>query len=72
MPEFRFSGKYKFAPDRGSPEGDTEAFSEEFEAADDKAARTWVAAFRSTHVDIEGPRLVRIVKREQTTPVSLK
>lgn len=69
MPDYRLTGKYFFAPDRGSPKGNKEPFTEEFEAADDVKAREWVRAFRSTHVKIVSARLVRIKTREKTVVI---
>lgn len=69
---YRFTGEYKFPPDRGSPHGDTESFVEEFEADNDTKARDWVRAYRSTHVQIAHAKLVKIVVTEQTTPIHLR
>lgn len=71
MPDYRFTGVYLHAPDRGSPNGDQEPFAEEFEVGDDKKAREWVKAFRKTHVTIVQPRLARIVVREKTERIKL-
>lgn len=71
MPDYRFSGLFKFPPDRGSPEGGTDSFREEFEADNDKKAREWVQAFKSTHVDTVQARLERIVVREKTKRIRL-
>jgi hypothetical protein len=71
MPHYRYSGMFSFAPDRGSPNGGTSAFSEEFEADSDSKARIWVGAYKSTHQKILRARLVRIVERENTERVPL-
>lgn len=71
MPMYRLTGTYYFPPDRGSPHGNEELFSEEFEAADDQKAREWVVQYKDDHVEIRHPRLVRIVAREKTSPIKL-
>jgi len=71
MPDYRFTGLFKFPPDRGSPDGDTDTVKEEFEADNDTKAREWVKVFKSTHVDIVQARLEKIVVREKTERIRL-
>ncbi len=71
MPEYRFSGLYSFAPDRGSPHGHQKPVTKEFVADDDKKAVEWVKTFRKDRETIILPQLVKIVVKEQTECIEL-
>ena len=71
MPHYRYSGTFSFAPDRGSPNGSSQPFKKEFEAANDAAARKWVKDFKSTHQKIVKAKLETIAQRELTARVRL-
>jgi len=72
MPQYRHSGTFNFAPDRGSPDGNKEPFSNEFAAACDVTAKAHVAEWKKYRVDIVDEKLVRIDVAEKTTPIELQ
>ena len=72
MPRYRLSGQYDFAPDRGSPNGNREPFTHEFDADTDELAKKHVAEWRENKVDIVDESFEHIDESEKTTPIELQ
>lgn len=71
MSRYRHTGKYDFAPDRGSPNGNQQSFTRTFTATCDVTAKANVTDWKKGRVDIVDEKLVRIDVAEQTSVVAL-
>lgn len=71
MPQYRHTGKFNFAPDRGSPNGNQDPFTHEFTAECNVTAKAHVDEWKKRYVDVVDEELVRIDVAEVTSVVAL-